>query len=240
MPGRPAGGAGPALLSMAGATGRSRPPCSPPAWASWSLASLNPRTWGFLPLAVVSAIALWAWTILSGGRGGAAWRSCSSLLGGSRSGGGRRSSSSPGPQPHVVRLVARSYAEGRTGLSDRSELGEFRRLATSQRRVARVLTREPSAARSCCGCRSSTSSTGGGGPAVRHRRASLRLTALATLPPGSLLAEVPGSTFDLTEPRDGSSLGPGAVEARVLLSLGFDEGWGLLVPARTSSGAPAR
>jgi len=187
-------------------------------------AGLNRRTWGFPTLAAVAGAALWAHAMLTGGprrHGLALW-----LFGVSGAGlawGTIRLL--PWAQPHVTNFVAGAYSEARTGLSDQSELGDVQRLAPSRRMVARVWTSRPQRLRMQVfdhfdGRRWSAS-------------ASPRTSVPAARPethvrPGPLLETVPGSTFILAPaPSDEGAM----VETRIVPSMTFDDGWGLLVPA---------
>lgn len=122
----------------------------------------------------------------------------------------------PIAQPHVVEYVANAYSGGRTGLSDRSELGEVESLALSRRVVARVFTGTPQLLRMQVfnefdGRRWATV------------RGSIR--PLERAPAIDALSGLPGERFLAAPWR------PEAIETRVLPALALDDGWGLLLPA---------
>jgi protein-glutamine gamma-glutamyltransferase len=197
------------------------------------IASLNTRTWGFLPLAVISGISFWAWAILVGGPRRRGLGLALFLLAGAGLSAGTVLFL-PWAQPHVTGWVIKAYSEGRTGLSDRSELGEIQRLATSHRRVARVWTSPPLKRPLLLRMQVLTHFDGrrwstGAAPQRSVAPSSPELVRL-----GPLLAFVPGSTFKLTAVTPGASLAAASravEEAQIIPTLGFDEGWGLLVPA---------
>jgi hypothetical protein len=120
----------------------------------------------------------------------------------------------------VVEYVASAYADGRTGLSDRSELGDVASLAVSRRLVARVFTEKPQLLRMQVFNRFDGRRWATG---RRSTRPLDRLDAEAPVP--RALAGVPGHRFEVEPPRAGT------VETRVLPELALDDGWGLLTPA---------
>jgi transglutaminase-like putative cysteine protease len=190
-------------------------------------AGLDPRARGFVALAVLAGAALWTHAILTGGprrRGlalglfavggaGLAWGTIRLL---------------PWAQPHVTSIVARAYSEARTGLSDQSELGDVQRLAPSRRVVARVWTERPQLLR----MQVFDHFDGRRWSASVSPQTSLEPAASGTSAPGPLLESVPGQTFVLAPPPpDGGSM----VETRIVTSMTFDDGWGLLLPAGPAS-----
>jgi transglutaminase-like putative cysteine protease len=182
-------------------------------------AGMNPGAPYFKPLACVAAAGAWAHASFSGGprRAGpslAATAVASVLL------AGGLAWFLPFAQPHVVEFVANAYSSGRTGLSDRSELGEVESLATSRRVVARVFTEEPQLLRMQVFNRFDG----------RHW-ATVRRTSRPIAPPDGdarlppALAALPGRRFAVEHWPDR------AIETRVLPELLLDDGWGLLSPA---------
>jgi transglutaminase-like putative cysteine protease len=190
-------------------------------------AGLERQGWGFLPLAAVAGAALWTHAVLTGGPrrlglalvlfllvgGGLAWGTILFL---------------PWAQPHVMQLVTRGLNEGKTGLSDRSELGEVESLALSKKIVARVWTGRPQLLRMKVfdhfdGRRWSTGSS-----PLRAVTASPSAGSGESL---GLLSDVPGSTFELMAGGLGE---PARTQTRVVPSLGFDDGWGPLIPAESA------
>ena len=183
-------------------------------------AGMDPAAPYFQPLACVAAAGAWAHAFVAGGprRPGASLAAAalaSVLL------AGGIAWFLPFAQPHVVEYVANAYSGGRTGLSDRSELGEVESLATSRRVVARVFTEKPQLLRMQVFNRFDG----------RHW-ATGRRTARPIAPPGEgvplppALAALPGHRFAVERWPDR------AIETRVLPELALDDGWGLLTPAR--------
>jgi TgpA N-terminal domain len=105
-------------------------------------AGMDPGAPSFKPLACVAAAGAWTHAFFAGGprRAGLPLAACA-IASGALAGG--IAWFLPFAQPHVVEYVANAYAEGRTGLSNRSELGDVESLATSRRLVARVFTQRP-------------------------------------------------------------------------------------------------
>jgi transglutaminase-like putative cysteine protease len=182
-------------------------------------AGMDPAAPYFQPLACVAAAGGWAHAFAAGGprRPGASLAAAalaSALL------AGGIAWFLPFAQPHVVEYVANAYSGGRTGLSDRSELGEVESLATSRRVVARVFTEEPQLLRMQVFNRFDG----------RHW-ATVRRTTRPIAPPGEgarlppALAALPGRRFAFER------WPARAIETRVLPELALDDGWGLLTPA---------
>jgi transglutaminase-like putative cysteine protease len=189
-------------------------------------AGVNPRAGGFLPLAALAGTALWTHAFLSGGP-----RRLAPALGLFVMTGALLAAATiwflPWAQPRVTQFVAQAYSEGQTGLSDRSELGEVQRLAPSRRVVARVWTERPRLLRMQVfnyfdGRRWSGGRTG------QRVVTPLDAAGAARAPLSSPLREIPGKVFAVTMPRDGARL----VGTKILPVLSFDQGWGLLLPAR--------
>jgi len=182
-------------------------------------AGMDPAAPYFKPLACVAAAGAWAHGFAAGGprRAGpalAAAAIASALL------AGGIAWFLPFAQPHVVEYVANAYSDGRTGLSDRSELGEVESLATSRRVVARVFTEEPQL------LRMQVFNRFDGRHWATVRRTSRPIAPpdqAARLPPA--LAALPGRRFAVERWPDR------AIETRVLPELAIDDGWGLLTPA---------
>lgn len=126
----------------------------------------------------------------------------------------------PVAQPHVQELVARAY-RSRTGLSDRSELGEVASLALSHRVVARVWTDRPQFLRMQV-----FAQFDGRRWAAYPRDDARPMNRLDRAARGPLLASVPGQVYSggKVAPR------PGLTETRVLPDLWMEDGWGLLTP----------
>ncbi|MET0555810.1 MAG: transglutaminaseTgpA domain-containing protein [Vicinamibacteria bacterium] len=182
-------------------------------------AGMDPGTPHFRLLAGVAAAAAWTHAFFAGGprRVGLPLAVCAAA-GGALAWG--IAWFLPFAQPHVVEYIANAYTEGRTGLSNRSDLGEIESLATSRRLVARVFTERPQLLRMQVfnqfdGRRWAT--------VRRSTRPLARLEAGAARP--GALAGVPGQWFAVEPWRTG------AVETRVLPALALDDGWGLLTPA---------
>ena len=190
-----------------------------------SVAALNERAREFLVLASVSGLALWTYAVLTGGprrRGralalfvlGAVALAAGTIL------------FLPWAEPHVTRFVAQAYSDGRTGLSDSSELGEVERLALSRRVVARVWTSAPQRLR----MQVFDQFDGHRWSVGRWPQRSVEPSPTEPLGGlGPLLRGVPGRTFLVV-----SDSPEAIVETRVVPALAFDDGWGLLVPASTT------
>jgi transglutaminase-like putative cysteine protease len=182
-------------------------------------AGMNPGAPWFRSLACVAAAGAWTHAAVAGGprRAGLPLAAC--VTAGAALAGGI-AWFLPYAQPHVVEYVASAYAGGRTGLSDRSELGDVESLATSRRLVARVFTDEPRLLR----MQVFNQFDGRRWVTVRRFARPLeRLGAGARLPPG--LSGLPGRRFAVEPWRQD------AIETRVLPELALDDGWGLLTPA---------
>ncbi len=179
----------------------------------------------FIPLCSVSGAALWVYAVVSGGP-----RRVRPALGLLALVGSALAAATilalPRMQPRVMELVARAYAEPRTGLSDRTSLGDVEELVQSTRIVARVWCERPPLRLRMQVFRRFDGRSWAVGPA---RERPLEPSAEGAHL-GTLLRRVPGSTFELEPPPGDLSQ---AREMRVLSRLGFDDGWGLLVPART-------
>jgi len=179
----------------------------------------------FIPLACLSCAALWTYALVSGGprrfglplafsvaaAGGLVWAILWFL---------------PVAQPHVQEFMARAYAEGRTGLSDRSELGEVESLAQSRRIVARVWTTSPQLLRMQV-----LTHFDGRRWAAGHQEPR-EVDALDQWPiggwsPGPLLESIPSRLFAVDLPRTAGT----SIETKILSALSFDDGWGVLTPA---------
>jgi len=207
-----------------------------------ALSGLDPTVSLFSSFAVLGALGLWAFTFMSGGPRRLGWPLAAFLLASAATVVGV-TRFLPWAQPRVERAVVSTFAEGTTGLSEESRLGDFGELVVSNRVVLRVWTTEPHLLRAY----------------VHHQfdgrqwssptRADV--PALPPLPPapgsaaGTWLAGVPGSVF-VIPPWEGLRAGaPGLVETRVLQSEVRD--WPLLLPAApyvvrapTSQLAPSR
>ncbi len=178
------------------------------------------RQW-FVALACIAGTSLWVWALAVGGPrrallplmlflalgAGLAWGAALFL---------------PWAQPHVEEWTAGLLTDGQSGLSTQSTLGDVANLALSRRIVARVWTTRPQLLRMQV-------FTGFDG-----RKWSARPTKPREVAPdpsghaalGPLLATTPGEVFLL------GSLGLAQeVETRVMPSLSWGDGWGLLVPA---------
>lgn len=182
-------------------------------------AGMSPGAPWFRSLACVAAAGAWTHACFAGGprRAGRPLAACAAA-GAALSGG--IAWFLPFAQPHVVEYVANAYAGGRTGLSDRSELGEVESLATSRRVVVRVFTDEPRLLR----MQVFNQFDGRRWATVRRSARPLeRPDEGAPLPPA--LAGLPGGRF-VVEPWRAD-----AAVTRVLPELALDDGWGLLTPA---------
>jgi transglutaminase-like putative cysteine protease len=181
----------------------------------------------FVPLACVCGAALWAWALVSGGPrrrflslaffflavAGVAVGTVFFL---------------PWAQPYVEAFAARGLGEGQTGLSDRAQLGDIQRLAKSRRVVARVWTTEPQLLRMQV-LTNFDNKTGAWSVEPAKPRELLPSDASgASL--GPLLSAAPGGLFSIAPEAHGA-----VVETRVVPSLSFDDGWGLLAPAHPSA-----
>jgi transglutaminase-like putative cysteine protease len=191
-----------------------------------SVAALNERAPGFLALASVSGLALWTHAVLTGGPRRRGRAVALFVLGGVALAAGTILFL-PWAEPHVTRFVAQAYSDGRSGLSDSSELGEVERLALSRRVVARVWTSAPQRLRMQVFDRFDGHRWSVGRWPQRSVEAS-PTEPLGGL--GPLLRGVPGRTFVVVV----SDSPEAGVETRVVPALAFDDGWGLLVPASTT------
>jgi transglutaminase-like putative cysteine protease/membrane protein implicated in regulation of membrane protease activity len=187
---------------------------------------LDPTVSLFTYFAVLGALGLWAFTFMSGGPRRLGWPLATFLVVSAVVAVGAMRFL-PWAQPRVERAVASTFAEGTTGLSEQSRLGEFGELAVSNRVVLRVWTAEPRLLRAY----------------VHHQFDGREWSSpirVDTPPPPPLrparastaqewLAGVPGPVF-VIPPEEGLRAGaPGVVETRVLQSEIRD--WPLLVPA---------
>ena len=191
------------------------------------VSGLNPGVGLFPYFAVASALALWTFALVRGGPrrlGGpllafllvAAAVSAATLR------------FLPWAQPFVERAVARTFAEGTTGLSGESRLGEFGDLATSDRIVLRVWTSRPRPLRAYVFSRFD----GVEWSTADRRETSGNKPVLPALEAGdeTRLPDVPGNLFVLATGGDRAREDPaGLVETRILQSAVTD--WPLLVPA---------
>ena len=132
----------------------------------------------------------------------------------------------PWAQPHVERAVARTFAEGTSGLSEESRLGEFGELAVSDRVVLRVWTRRPRLLRAYVFTRFDGIEWSAG-----DRRETWGVKPLLPRAEGAdrdRLSGLPGNLFEIPGHGEASSTGD-LVETRILQSATAD--WPLLVPA---------
>ncbi len=173
----------------------------------------------FVPLACVAGMAFWAWATAAGGPTRRALPLALFLLTAAGLAGGAIFLL-PWAQPYVEAFGAGALADGQTGLSNRTALGDVQRLAPSRRLVARVWTSVPSLLRMQV-------LTDFDGKAWSARSEARELTPDVALDRaiGPLLRSTPGNLFELTRQAQ-----PG-IEARVVPSLSWGDGWGLLVPA---------
>lgn len=183
-------------------------------------AGMDPGASDFRKLACVAAAGAWTHAFLAGGprRSGSA---VALFAGASAALAAGIAWFLPFAQPHVVEYVARAYSEGRTGLSDRTQLGEVASLAVSRRVVARVFTDTPQL------LRMQVFNQFDGRQWASLRRTTRTLRPLdSSRPFPEVLGRVPGHRF-AAEDASGR-----LVETRVLPALEIDDGWGLLTPAR--------
>jgi transglutaminase-like putative cysteine protease len=185
-------------------------------------AGMEPSAPHFRTLAAVAAAAAWTHAFVSGGPRRlsapfAAWAVVSAGL------AAGIAWFLPFAQPHVVEFVANAYSSGRTGLSDRTELGEVESLATSRRVVARVFTDRPQLLR----MQVYNQFDGRRWVAVRRSTRTLERPAAGT-PEPAVLAQLPGLRFEVKPPDSGD------IATRVLPALALDDGWSLLLPANPS------
>jgi transglutaminase-like putative cysteine protease len=187
---------------------------------------LDPTVSLFPHFAVAGALALWAFTFMSGGPRRLGWPLATFLVVAAVVAAGAVRFL-PWAQPHVERAVANTFADGTTGLSEESRLGEFGELAVSSRVVLRVWTAEPRLLRAyvhdqfdgrewSSPVRADTPPP----PPLRPAPASVAQ---------EWLAGVPGPVFVIPPEEDLPTGAPGVVETRVLQSEIRD--WPLLVPA---------
>ena len=188
------------------------------------VSGLNPGIGLFPYFAVASGLALWTFAFVRGGPrrlGGpllaflliAAAVSAATLR------------FLPWAQPFVERAVARTFAEGTTGLSGESRLGEFGDLATSDRIVLRVWTSRPRPLRAYVFSRFDGLEWSTGD----RRETSGNKPVLPALESGEepRLADVSGNLFVVATGGDQASRD--LAETRILQSVVTD--WPLLVPA---------
>ena len=121
--------------------------------------------------------------------------------------------------------MARRFGEGQTGLSNRVQLGDIRKLALSPRVVARVWTTEPQLLRMQVFTNFDSRTGAWSVEPARPREVLPSDAAGASL--GPLLSAAPGGLFFIAPETHGA-----VVETRVVPSLSFEDGWGLLLPAR--------
>jgi len=178
------------------------------------------RPW-FVPLAGAAGLALWLDAFRTGGpRRFGAPAVLSAAAGAALAAG--IAWFLPVAQPHVQEFVARAYSEGQTGLSDRSELGEFASLARSRRIVARVWADRPQR------LRMQVFSQFDGRRWVAFPRDGRLMTRIDRPPLGALLGSLPGHVYaGAPWPVDPIGL----AQTRVLPELWMEDGWGLLSPA---------
>jgi Transglutaminase-like superfamily/TgpA N-terminal domain/Domain of unknown function (DUF4129) len=183
-------------------------------------AGLHPgaRAW-FVTLACISGTSLWAWALVAGGpRRNVVSLALFLVFGVALAGGAALFL--PWAQPHVEEWVAGVYADGQTGLSGWSSLGDVRSLARSRRVVARVWTTKPQLLR----MQVFTDFDGKSWAAKRAEARELEESSEANTDLGPLLRATPGALFFLRDARPG-------IETRVVPSLSWSDGWGLLLPA---------
>ena len=107
-----------------------------------AVSGLDPTVSLFSSFAALGALGLWAFTFMSGGPRRLGWPLAAFLLVSAVTVVGV-TRFLPWAQPRVEQVVARTFAEGTTGLSEESRLGDFGALAVSNRVVLRVWTDEP-------------------------------------------------------------------------------------------------
>ncbi len=187
---------------------------------------LKPGVSLFPYFAALGALALWAFAFVHGGPrrlgvplaaflAAAALVSASTLL------------LLPWAQPHVERAVARTFAEGTTGLSGESRLGEFGALAASDRVVLRVWTAHPRLLRAFVFTHFDGREWSSG-----DRRAAWAEKPLLPRtgdPDRARLPGLPGNLFGVAASGQASSSDEGLAATRILQSVVAD--WPLLVPA---------
>lgn len=185
---------------------------------------LKPGVSLFPYFAVVSAVALWTFAFVRGGprRLGVplgAFLLTAAVV------SGLLLRALPWAQPFVEQAVAQTFAQGTTGLSAESRLGEFGSLARSDRVVLRVWSSRPQYLRAYVFTRFDG----------RQWSATDRHTAWGNKPllpvasprdEASVLSDAPGNLFLLDQ--DDTTAEPGIVETRILQSVVTD--WPLLVP----------
>jgi transglutaminase-like putative cysteine protease len=188
-------------------------------------AALKPGI-GFFPyFAAVGAVALWAFAFVHGGP-----RRLGLPLGAFVATAALLATGTfwllPWAQPHVERAIARALPGAATGLSSESRLGEFGRLAVSDRVVLRVWTSRPGPLRAYV-----FTSFDGREWSSGERRESW--SGKPILPwtgetSGTRLAGVPGSLFVIPGDGEPPFTDAGLAETRILQSVVAD--WPLLVP----------
>lgn len=174
----------------------------------------------FIPLACVAGTAFWAWATAAGGPPRRGLPLALFLLAAAGLAAGTLVFL-PWAQPYVEAFGASGLADAQTGLSNRSVLGEVQKLAPSRRLVARVWTSAPSLLR----MQVFTVFDGKAWSAGRSDTRDLTASVPVDTAIGPLLRTTPGSLFALTQGRR-----PG-VETRIMPSLSWGDGWGLLLPA---------
>jgi hypothetical protein len=193
-----------------------------------AVGGLEPTASLFTWFAVLGALGLWAFAFMSGGPRRLGWP-LFVFVGIAAVVSGSTMRFLPWAQPHVERAVASRLAEGTTGLSEESRLGEFGELATSDRVVLRVWTSEPRLLRAYVF------------PQFDGREWSAPIHLDMPDPPplrpapgraqASWLKGVPGSLFVIPPAEDVSRDGADVAETTILQSAIRD--WPLLVPAAT-------
>jgi transglutaminase-like putative cysteine protease len=182
---------------------------------------------GFFPyFAAVGAVALWAFAFVHGGprRLGlplAAFLATAALL------AAGTVWLLPWAQPHVERAIARALPGATTGLSGESRLGEFGRLAVSDRVVLRVWTSRPALLRAYVFTTFDGREWSSG--ERRESRSEKPILPWAGETSGTRLTGVSGSLFVIPGDGEPPFTGAGLAETRILQSVVAD--WPLLVPA---------
>jgi hypothetical protein len=190
------------------------------------VSGLKPGVSLFLYFAAASAFALWTFAFVHGGprRLGAplaAFLAAAALV------SVATVHFLPWAQPHVEQAVARTFAEGTTGLSGESRLGEFGKLAVSDRIVLRVWTSHPQLLRAYVFTRFDGREWSAG-----ERQETRGAKPLLPIPgdlPATALPGVAGNVFVIPPGERPLSGSRGLLETQVLQSVVTD--WPLLVPA---------
>jgi hypothetical protein len=190
------------------------------------VSGLKPGVSLFPYFAAASALALWAFVFVHGGprRFGVP---LVAFLGAATLVSAATLRFLPWAQPHVEQAVARTFAEGTTGLARESRLGEFGELATSDRIVLRVWTAHPQLLRAYVFTRFDGRewSLGEG----REGGSEKPLLPLAGGAADTAVAGVAGNLFVIPPGERPLAGSRGLLETRVLQSVVTD--WPLLVPA---------